>query len=911
MRTLRRFFVRFANLFKRRLAEREFGAELDAHLALMQEEYERRGMSAQEAMREARMKLGGLEQARELHREASTLRWLETLWQDIRFAARILRRNPGFTTVAVLTLALGIGANTAIFSLVNAVLLNSLPVANPHELVLFSDFSAGGSRSGRQTGVWTQFSSDDYAYFTANNRAFKELTAYQTDRISLNIRIAGAEREESAHNAAMMVAGNFFSVMGLKPAAGRLLMPEDDQPSAPPVAVLDYGYWTNRFHKDPAAIGQTIEFNGVPFMIVGVAPSGFGGVNIHMTPNFWVPLARQPDVIPGQNYAQEPNEYWLNIVGRIKPGVNARQAEAIVNAQLKHVLYARTERDGQTVQQIEDSHIQLHSGAYGISFLRDQYGEPLKILSVIVGIVLLMACANVANLLLSRSAAREREISVRLAVGASRNRLVRQLLTESIILALIGGLSGMLAAKWASQMLSVLVTGNTVIARGALDATVVSCSIGVTVLAGIVFGLVPALSAGHTDLATSMKGSLSSRLRLGFPNAIVLFQVAGSVVLMIGAGLFVRTFEKLAGQDLGFDQDHVLLVNIDPQKAGYQPEQTPALYQSLLDRFEAIPGIRSATLDTDNPLGGNSWGSNFSIEEKPKRSDPDTILRKELVGPRYFETEGIPILLGRDISREDRMGMPMVTVINETMARRYFAGESPIGKRFSLGAPFNPEESFTIVGVAADARYYSLRDSLPPMEFAAALQIPDAQSHNASYVRDVAMRTYTDPRAIMAAVRPAVKDVASDLPVTGVTRAKDIVDSTLRQNRTLAELSSGFAILTLLLACIGLYGTLAYRVSRRTQEIGVRIALGAQRSSVMWLVTREGLYLILPGVVLGVLAALGSTKIIASQLFGVSANDWLTFTAMAMLLLLVALIACWIPARRAMRVDPMVALRHE
>jgi predicted permease len=723
------------------------------------------------------------------------------------------------------------------------------------------------------------------------------------------VRIADAQRDEAARTT--MVAGNFFSFLGLKAAAGRLLTPDDDEASAAPVAVLDYGYWANRFHSDPAAIGQTIEFNGIPFTIVGVAPPGFGGVNLHLTPNFWVPLARQPDVIPGRTFTAEQNEYWLNIVGRMKPGVRIRQAEAIVNAQLKAVLFAQTDRDGETDQEIADSHIQLLTGAYGISFLRSRYGQPLEILSVIVGIVMLLACANVANLLLSRSAAREKEITVRLAVGASRSRLVRQLLTESLLLAAIGGAAGILMAKWAAQMLVLLVTGSSATIGQKIDAQVLAFSIGISLAAGIIFGLVPAIRAGGTDLAASMKGSLSSRLRLGFPNAIVLVQVAGSMVLLIGAGLFVRTFQKLTDQNLGFDQDHVLLVGINPQQAGYRPEQTPALYQSLLERFEAIPGVHSATLDTDNPLGGNSWGSNFSIEEKPERSDPDTSLRKELVGPRYFETEGIPILLGRDIGPEDRAGMPLVSVINQTMARTYFAGENPIGKRFSLGAPFNPKESFTIVGVAADARYYSLRDVVPPMEFAAALQVPDADSHNASYVRDIAIRAYGDPRAIIAAVRPAVKDVASDLSVSSVTLTKDVVDSTLRQNRALAELSSGFGALTLLLACIGLYGTLAYRVSRRTQEIGVRMALGAQRGRVIWLVIREGFLLIFPGIAIGLIVASASSKIISSELFGISANDLLTFAVSSVLLLLVALAACWIPARRAMRVDPMVALRHE
>ncbi|HEY6466603.1 MAG TPA: ABC transporter permease [Candidatus Acidoferrales bacterium] len=909
MRTLRRFFVRFANLFAHRQSDREFDAELGTHLALMQEEFERRGLSSQEAMRQVRMRLGGVEQVRDLHREARTLHWLETLVQDTRFALRILRKNPGFAAVAVLTLALGIGANTAIFSLVNAVLLNSMPVANPHELVLFSDFSAGGSSSGWQTGVWKKFSSDNYANFGEHNQSFKELTAYQTDRTVLSVHIGGAERAEVARST--MVAGNFFSFLGLHAAAGRLLTPEDDRAAAPPVAVLDYGYWTNRFHNDPGAIGQTVEFNGIPFTIVGVAPRGFTGVNTYLTPNLWIPLARQTDAIPGETDATNPHEYWLNIVGRIEPSVKLRQAEAVVTTQLKQSLRAQTNREGMTDRDIAESRIELSRGAGGISYFRGQYAEALEILAVIMGIVLLMACANVANLLLSRSAAREREISVRLAVGASKGRLVRQLLTESVLLALIGGAAGMLAAKWASQMLAVLVTGNTGIARGAVDATVLAYSIGVTVLAGILFGLAPAIGAGRADLATSMKGSLSSRLQLGFPNAIVVFQVAGSIVLLIGAGLFVRTFQKLADQTLGFDEDHILLVGIDARKGGYNPKQTSALYQLLLDRFEAIPGVRSATLENFEPLSGDSWRSNFAIEAKPVSRDPGTLVQRELVGPRYFETEGIPILRGRDIGLEDQPGQPLVTVINEAMARKYFPGENPIGRRFSLGAPFDPGSSLTIVGVAADARYYSLRDPVPPMEFAAALQMPGATTHNSDYEKDIAIRTSGDPQTVMAAIRPAAKEAAPNLPITDVTLIKDVVGRALRQNRTLAELSSGFGMLTLLLACIGLYGTLAYRVSRRTQEIGVRMALGAQRSSVMWLVTREGLYLILPGIVLGVLAALGSTKVIASQLFGVSTNDWVTFAAMALLLLAVALIACWIPARRAMRVDPMVALRHE
>jgi predicted permease len=913
MRILRRLLARARAMFLRERTESEFGAELEAHLVLMQEEFERRGMSPEEARREARLKLGGVEQARELHREARTLRWLETLWQDARFAARTLRKNPGFTIVAVLTLALGIGANTAIFSLVNAVLLNSLPVANPHELVLFSDQAGTGTSSGGETGIWERFSTYDCGYFIAHNESFKELTAYQDDRTLLSIRIAGAEKSESARTT--MIAGNYFSFLGIRAAAGRLISPEDDEASSAPVAVLNYAYWTSRFHNDAAAVGKTIEINGTPFTIIGVTPRGFAGMTTFAEPNFWTPLAKQPVITPPEtdgnivvtNYANEPHVYWLSIVGRLRPGVSLREAAIVVNAQLKQELKSQSDPEGADL--IADSQIQLRPGAGGLSFTRMEYGQVLETLAIVMGIVLLIACANVASLLLSRSASREREVSVRLAVGASRGRLICQMLTESFLLAGIGGAFGILAAQWITKLLVLFVTGNLGTLGSRVDGAVLVFSTCVTQLTGILFGLAPALSAGRTSLANQIKGASNSNLRVAFPNLIVIFQVAGSLILLIGAGLFVRTLRNLANQDLGFDQDHLVLVSINVQSAGYKPEQTPQVYQRLIERFEAIPGVRYATLDSDGPFSNSISTSNFAIEGGQGRQDD--LLKKELVGPHYFESEGIPILLGRDIEPDDRAGIPLVAVINETMARKYFSGVNPVGRRFSLGWPFDPKEAMMIVGVAADARYYSLRDAVPPMEFAAAFQVPDPKSYNWAFARDIAVRTIGDPASVIASIRPAVKSVDAAMPVTSVLPMKQVVSNTLRQNRAVAELSSGFGMLTLLLACIGLYGTLAYRVSRRTQEIGVRIALGAQRSSVMWLVTREGLLLILPGIVIGVLAALGSTKIIASQLFGVSANDWATFAAMAMLLLAVALIACWIPARRAMRVDPMVALRHE
>jgi predicted permease len=480
-----------------------------------------------------------------------------------------------------------------------------------------------------------------------------------------------------------------------------------------------------------------------------------------------------------------------------------------------------------------------------------------------------------------------------------------------MLLAALGGALGILLARWGVKLLASLVTGNTSIVEGSIDARVLLFTASVSVLAGVLFGLVPALRSTRTNLAVQVKGSAPTRLGFGLANALVASQIAASVVLLVGAGLFLRTLQKLASQELGFDQDHILIARINPEAAGYAPAQTPALYQALIDRIEAIPGVRSATVDYSEPFSGSSWTSNFSIEGLPSNPAAQMMVHKELVGPHYFETEGIPILHGRDIGPQDRPGTPLVTVINQTMARKYFPGINPVGRRFSLGSPFNEKEAMTIVGVAADARYYSLREPVPAMEFCAAFQLPDEASHNSAYARDVEVRVTGNPKAIETEVRPALAQVSGGLPVTRVAPLQEEVSESLRLNRGAAELSSAFGVLALLLACIGVYGTMAYRVSRRTHEIGVRLALGARRSDVMWLITRECLTLVVAGLVLGVPIALASTKIIANQLFGIRAGDPLTFIAVATLLVLVALLASYVPARRAMRIDPTVALRYE
>ena len=839
--------------------------------------------------------------------KSRSLYLLETLLQDTRFALRGLRQNPGFTAVAVLTLALGIGANSAIFSLLDAVLLRTLPVANPHELVLFSDNPGQGESSGSQTGRWRAFSSQDFAYFRDHNESFKEICAIQSRSNQLEIRLAGASGSTDSVRGSL-VSGNFFSFLGLNPAAGRLFSLEDDRPQAPPVAVLNYAYWTREFHNDSSAIGQVIEINGTAYTIVGVVPREFSGVG-YTTPDIWLPLAFQPQVMLTAPYSDDPQEYWLNIIARLKPGVRIGQAQAAVNIQLKQVLLAQTHRE--TAEQIEKSYIELAPGSGGVSYLRYTYAQALQILMVIVAIVLLIVCANVANLLLSRSAAREKEISIRLAIGAGRGRLIRQLLTESMLLTIFGGAAGILVARWGAQALIALVTGSSSAIKPSVNVRVLLFTAAVSLLAGILFGLVPALRASSMDLSTPIKGSAHAGLRFGLANWLVIFQIAASLVLLIGAGLFLRTLQKLAGQAPGFDEDHVVLARIDPQKAGYTPEQTPALYRALIERLETLPGVSSATVAYSGPLDDDTWSSNFSIEGMPEKTTLSPHVYKELVGPNYFGTLGIPIISGRDIGPQDGPGTPLVTVINEAMAAKFFANMDPIGRRFSLGSSFKSEESMTIVGVAANARYYSLREPVPAMEFCAAMQVPDQASNNAGYARLVEVRTTGDPAVLKTEIRGAIAQVAGNLHVTRINTARDQVREQMKQNLDAAKLSTAFATLALLLACLGLYGTMAYRVSRRTNELGIRMTLGAQRANIFWLVTRECLTLVAIGVAIGVPVALGATRVIASQLFGVRAADPLTFGGVAILLLVVALAACYVPALRAMRVDPMVALRYE
>ena len=840
-----------------------------------------------------------------------------TLVQDLRYAVRMMTRAPGFTAVAVLTLALGIGANTAIFSIVDAVLLKSLPVANPHELALFSDDPSQGAYSGSvMTGLLYEFTYHDYEFFRDRSESFRDICAFESNRHRIRIRALDASSSARAEIArGKVVSGNYFSVLGVQPTAGRLLAPGDDRPGAPAVSVMSYAYWHRQYNNESSIVGRTLEINSTPFTIVGVTAPGFFGENMN-TADFWFPLIDYPQVAARGPVSEDTSYYWLNMIGRLKPGVTLRQAQVAVNVELRQLLLAEAgPKPSQRYQRsLASSHIQLAPGALGISYLRSQYAQSLRVLLAVVGLVLLIACANVANLLLSRAASREGEIAVRLAVGASRGRLVRQLLTESILLSSVGGVLGILGAWWGAKFLFVRVAGNGFPVHVSENFAVLGSALLISVVAGILFGLAPAIRASGHDLASSMKGSTnlanSSFRQFAGANGLVVLQIAIALPLLVGAGLFARTLQNLLSENLGFRADHVLVAYIEPETAGYTPEQVRVLYPSLLDGISAIPGVLSATLDSTTPMGGHESATNISIEgpsvphpQKSGAPSEDMGAHMVDVGARYFETLGIPILLGRDISPGDIQQNRRVGVINQTMARKYFAGASPIGQQYCQGSPFQSDRAFEIIGVAADARYYSIREAIPPTAFNAL-----AQPRRGAYI---VIRTDGDPTTIGSEASHVIASLANLLPWTSMVPLRNQVHEVFNQDRMVAGLSGTFGGLAMILACIGLYGTMAYRVSRRTREIGIRVALGAQRSCVLRLIMRECALLVAAGLGIGVPLTLASTRIIASQLFELSPTDPITIATVCVVLATVAAIAGFVPARRAASIDPLVALRYE
>ncbi len=830
-----------------------------------------------------------------------------TLFQDLRYGLRQLRHNPGFTAVAVITLALGIGANTAIFSLINAIMLRALPVRNPEQLVSlswlsnqvpgyqeYSDFGGCATESGVPSGC--SFSFPTLKRVRAQNHTLSGLLAC-AGPTQVNVIANG----QAGLARAELVSGDFFSTLGLGAEVGRALAMADDQPGAEPVVVISNAYWERRFGRDPSMIGKAINLNGVPFRIVGVVERKFSGLAAGVPWDMYLPLHAGPRLRVGWAKSFQADNWWLRFIGRLKPGVSEKQAQADLSVMFRQTVTA----DAKPLARIEDNpRIKLMPGVYGIPFLRNLFAKPLFILLVTVGVVLLAACANIANLLLARGAARRREIAIRLALGARRARVARQLLTESLMLASAGGALGVLLAGWVGSLRKVFILPDWL---GPLaldvspDAHLLGFTAGVSLFTAVLFGLAPALRSTEFDLTAALKANRgpasgpAAHARL-LRQWLVVFQVAVSLLLLISAGLFVRTLRNLRHTSPGFDPHNLLLFAVNPSLNGYDGKRLSSLLSGLQTRISSLPGVESASYAADNLIGlGLEAGEIYVQGDVQRTARHVNILR---VGPGFFETMKIPLLTGRTVEGRDLESKRKVAVVNDVFARRYLAGRNPIGSRFGWEQSGPDME---IVGVVANAKYDALREEVLPTIY---LPYPAGGAH-------FQVRTLVDPQSLVPAVRRTVAEIDRTVPVSEVKTQTEEIDQSLFQERLIAALSSLFGLLAALLACIGLYGIVSYGVVSRTSEIGIRMALGAGRSEILGMVMRESLLLVLAGVAIGILGALAATRIIASQLYGLKPYDPATFAAASVLLSCVALLASYIPARRATKVAPMVALRYE
>ncbi len=848
-------------------------------------------------------------------------KFLEDRLADLRYAVRMMRKNPGFTAVAVISLALGIGANTAIFTLIDTVLLKTLPVKNPHELYVVARNPA------RPSMYWNY---PDYAAARDQNTGLSGLIGYSgVNPWGFTAGSSGDVRTEVAGG--VMVSGNYFQVLGVEPALGRVLNPEDDRKLGEgPYVVLSHSFWRRRFNADPRVVGATVRLNGYPMTIVGVTRAGFTGVELGVKPDLFVPIMMRTAITKYANWNNR-NNWWMIVLGRLKPGASIPKLEAELSAigREQEAINRRTALNQRYVNRAED--VKLLPGAQGYSRLRTTLSQPLTVLMIVVGLVLLIACANVANLLLARAAARRQEIAVRLAIGSGRGRLIWQLLTESTLLGILGGAAGLGFAFLGVRVLIQLMpqSGWTPVELNVSpDLRLLGFTFAVSIITGALFGLAPALQSTRPALVPALRqeaGSTGTREGFRLRKSLVVLQVALSLLLLIGAGLFVRSLENLRTLDAGFHKDHLLFVNVDPARVGYKGQRLRGFYDRLRERVESLPGVRTATLASITPLGRSRWNDEVSIPGYTVKKGEWNVVDQNAVSPRFLETIGIQIVLGRDFRPEDspafspdppelrpigapptpeELAGPRVAIVSESMAKKYFGGRNPIGMRFSLGDTYKPEQSFEIVGVARDARYFGLRKEPEPMIYQA-LWRPGAS------FRTLCIRTAVDPQVIVQSVRREVQSIDSTVPVLIARTMEQQVDTDILQEKLVATLSGFFGVLALLLASVGLYGVMAHAVTRRTREMGIRMALGADRSQLLWLVLREAILMVAVGAAIGVPAALAVTRFAAAFLYGIGARDPSITVGATAFLTAVALFASYLPARRASRLDPNQALRYE
>ena len=910
---------RITNLFHRSKLDQEIEAELRSHIEMRTTDNIAAGMPPEEARRQAVLRFGSPAAMKERVIAVDAQMFLDSMWQDVCCSVRMLRKSPGFTAVAILTLALGIGANTAIFTLIDAVMLRSLPVHDPQQLFIPKWTSVHEPQTSASyfwsgcPGVSSDPATHAPGGCTFSYPMFEELRSRQ-DIFSDVSAFVGTRTEHLTANGSVslangsFVSGNFFEALGTHALLGRTLDSTDDEPSSEPAVVLSYAFWQGRFGADPLIVGRSIVLENTPFTVIGVAEPGFAGLDPGLAVDLWMPLSSQPRVAPHLPKRNAPNSLWIEMIVRLKPGIHPSQAQSAASA----IFAASTTTESPAMFKPSDSpRIELINAAHGLASLRQAFSQPLFFLMACVGIILLIACANIGGLALARTSSRRQEIAMRLALGASRSRIARQFLTESLLTSAAGALLGILFAFWSASALVAFLSRSwysPIHLDVRPDATVLAFTVVVTVISAVLFGVAPSLQGTRVDLAPALKGGSNKpssdfaahRFTLGGP--LVVGQVALSVVILAGAGLLVHTLVNLERINLGFKSGHLLLFSVDMTMAGFTSPVDPRMYQldrELQRRFSALPGVASASYSMVSLLSGAGMTSDFKLPEAPESA---AFAGDELpIGPGFFETLGIPLVSGRTFTAADFQSRaePQSAVVNQLFAEKLFGKNDPLGRTFSESDSM--KAGWQVIGVVGNAKYDSLRAAI----------VPTVYTPKKFGGAEFELRTHINPTALIPYVRDTVRRVNGKLLVSGLKTQTDQINQQLYLERLVAGLSSLFAGLALLLACVGLYGLLSYEIASRTREICVRVAFGAQPIDIERMVLREGFFLAFIGIDIGVVGALALTRFLRSLLFEIKPTDPATIIGVAILLALVALLACYIPARRAMHVDPMVALRYE
>ncbi len=896
----------------------EIEAEIQSFLFLAVEHKMRQGMSREDATRAARIEMSSPEMVRHKVWAAGWESVVESMLSDARYGLRQIVRSPGISIVAILSLALGIGANTAIFTVIDDLLLKQLPVLKPDTLVSFGDGSSSGIVDPSNPGAYDIFPYDFYRRIAGNRDELAGICAFASFPTMVSIRTGSGAAGPATRAISHLVSGTFFSVLGVQPLMGRVLDPDDTATEGRnPVAVISNRYWQQDLAADPAAVGRSITINGTSFVVIGVMPASFYGLDLNeQSPDFWLPITMQPEVMMRPSLLRPDGLSWIHIMARRKPGVPVAQAQSWATVEFQRFLTQRagTQISGLRSKQISGTFIPLLPGGSGLSDLRSDYQAPLTVLMIMVGLVLLIACANLANLLLAKAASREREFCTRLAIGSSRGRIVRQILIEALLLALMGGGLGLGLAFWATRAIIHFIdrgAAHTALSA-APDLGVLLFTFGTCIATAVLFGIAPAMRGSRSDLAGALNVSARAarsgapRSNRWLPNVLIVTQVTLSLVLLTVAGLLLRTLQNLRAQDIGMNRTSVLLIYTNPKFAGYKPERLNALYDHILSRMDALPGVRSASLSGAPPLLRGTWGSPIDLDGRrtPPTEDISTLLNR--VSSGYFETLGIPLLRGRTIQPIDNAASIKSAVVNRTFAERYFPGRDAIGHTFTIADPAAPGV-WNIVGIVRDAAHGNPAESPEPFAYLAVTQLTGEDQ----YAYSLQIRSTGNPGEITGEVRAAVAETDPNLPVITIQTIDEQFDGVIDEQRFVSKLASCFALLALTLACIGLYGVMTYNVVRRTSELGVRMALGSSKAALLWLILRESLALLAVGVLLGIPLSLAASRTIRAGLFGVSPTDPLTLIAAVLVVSMCILAGSYLPARRATRIDPMVALRYE